>query len=77
MGEFVWRSFTAVEVEARQFALGLRELGCAPRANVVMFAETRAEWMIAAHGCFKQSIPGDIVTQTTLETMNETCTRRI
>ncbi|KPJ04780.1 hypothetical protein RR46_02477 [Papilio xuthus] len=57
MGEFVWRSFSAVEAEARQFALGLRELGCAPRTNVVMFAETRAEWMIAAHGCFKQSIP--------------------
>ncbi|XP_014369067.2 long-chain-fatty-acid--CoA ligase 4 isoform X2 [Papilio machaon] len=57
MGEFVWRSFSEVEAEARQFALGLRELGCVPRTNVVMFAETRAEWMIAAHGCFKQSIP--------------------
>ncbi|CAH2067686.1 unnamed protein product, partial [Iphiclides podalirius] len=57
MGDYVWRSFVDVEEEARQFASGLRELGCAPRQNVAMFAETRAEWMLAAHGCFKQSIP--------------------
>ncbi|KAM3957701.1 acyl-CoA synthetase long-chain isoform 1-T2 [Aphomia sociella] len=57
MGDFVWRSYTDVEREARQFAGGLRELGCRPRENVAMFAETRAEWMVAAHGCFKLSIP--------------------
>lgn len=57
MGDYVWRSYVDVEEEARQFGAGLRELGCQPRQNVVMFAETRAEWMIAAHGCFKQSIP--------------------
>ncbi|GBP34593.1 Long-chain-fatty-acid--CoA ligase 4 [Eumeta japonica] len=57
MGEYVWRSYTDVEREARDFGAGLREFGCPPRQNVVMFAETRAEWMVAAHGCFKQSIP--------------------
>ncbi|CAG4981842.1 unnamed protein product [Parnassius apollo] len=57
MGEYVWRSTSEVEAEARKFGRGLRELGCAPRANVAMFAETRAEWMVAAHGCFKQTIP--------------------
>ncbi|KAG6441112.1 hypothetical protein O3G_MSEX001677 [Manduca sexta] len=57
MGTYVWRSYADVEREAREFGAGLRALGCAPRRNVVMFAETRAEWMLAAHGCFKQSIP--------------------
>ncbi|XP_023945055.2 long-chain-fatty-acid--CoA ligase 4 isoform X1 [Bicyclus anynana] len=57
MGEYVWRSYTDVEREARQFGAGLRALGAAPRRNVVMFAETRAEWMLAAHGCFTQSVP--------------------
>ncbi|XP_075992790.1 acyl-CoA synthetase long-chain isoform X2 [Anticarsia gemmatalis] len=57
MGDYVWRTYVDVESEARQFGAGLRELGCKPRDNIVMFAETRAEWMIAAHGCFKQSIP--------------------
>lgn len=57
MGEYVWRTYVDVEKEARHFGAGLRELGCQPRQNIVMFAETRAEWMLAAHGCFKQSIP--------------------
>ncbi|XP_050670351.1 long-chain-fatty-acid--CoA ligase 4 isoform X2 [Leptidea sinapis] len=57
MGDYVWRSSIELEKEAKNFAAGLRELGCQPRRNVVMFAETRAEWMVAAHGCFKQSIP--------------------
>ncbi|XP_028175865.1 long-chain-fatty-acid--CoA ligase 4 [Ostrinia furnacalis] len=57
MGDYIWRTYTDVEREARHFGAGLRELGCRPRQNLVMFAETRAEWMVAAHGCFKQSIP--------------------
>lgn len=57
MGDYEWKSFIEVERLADEFGRGLRQLGCAPRDNIVMFAETRAEWMIAAHGCFKQSIP--------------------
>lgn len=58
MGDYVWRSYIEVDKEAAHFGLGMRELGAHPRRNIAMFAETRAEWMIAAHGCFKQSIPG-------------------
>lgn len=61
MGDYVWRSFVQVEREAGWFGAGLRELGCQPRDNLVVFAETRAEWMVAAHGCFKQSIPGMVI----------------
>lgn len=57
LGEYKWRSFIEVEQMAQCFGRGLRELGQAPKSNVVIFAETRAEWMIAAHGCFKQNIP--------------------
>lgn len=32
-------------------------MGNQPGQNIVIFAETRAEWMIAAHGIFKQNIP--------------------
>lgn len=42
---------------AENFGRGIRELGNNPGQNVAIFAETRAEWMIAAHGIFKQSIP--------------------
>lgn len=57
MGEYKWKSFIEVERLAACFGRGLRELGQQPKKNVVIFAETRAEWMITAHGCFKQNIP--------------------
>ncbi|KAL1457447.1 hypothetical protein WDU94_007679 [Cyamophila willieti] len=57
MGDYEWRSFQQVSDEAEWFGKGLRSLGQEPRQNVVIFAETRAEWMIAAQACFKQNIP--------------------
>lgn len=57
MGDYEWRNFMDVEKTAVQFGRGLRELGHEPLQNIVLFAETRAEWMIAAHGCFKQNFP--------------------
>lgn len=55
MGEYKWRNYLQTEEEARFFGRGMRELGMQPKDKVVIFAETRAEWMIAAHGLFKQS----------------------
>ncbi|XP_075214813.1 acyl-CoA synthetase long-chain [Lycorma delicatula] len=57
MGEYKWRTYSEVNMLATNFGRGLRELGHKPKQNIVIFAETRAEWMIAAHGCFKQNIP--------------------
>lgn len=61
MGEYKWKTFTDVNELATNFGRGLRELGNRPKENVVIFAETRAEWMIAAQGLFKQSIPGNVI----------------
>ncbi|XP_055542073.1 long-chain-fatty-acid--CoA ligase 4 isoform X1 [Wyeomyia smithii] len=57
MGDYMWRNFIETEHSAACFGRGLRELGMEPRQNIVIFAETRAEWLIAAHGCFKQNMP--------------------
>ena len=57
MGNYVWQSFQEVDKMSKLFGRGLYSLGQLPRQPVVVFAETRAEWMIAAHGCFKQNIP--------------------
>ncbi|XP_058060499.1 fatty acid CoA ligase Acsl3 isoform X1 [Anopheles bellator] len=57
MGDYMWRNFIETEHAAACFGRGLRELGQQPKQNIVIFAETRAEWMIAAHGCFKQNMP--------------------
>ncbi|KAF4526898.1 hypothetical protein B566_EDAN014520 [Ephemera danica] len=57
LGDYRWRTATQTEREAMHFGRGLRLLGHEPKQNLVIYAETRAEWMIAAHGCFKQNIP--------------------
>lgn len=57
LGDFQWRTFTQTDSEAESFGRGLRELGVKSRENVVVFAETRAEWLIAANGCMKQNMP--------------------
>lgn len=56
MGDYKWKSYTEVERLASSFGRGLWELGLTQKKNIVIFAETRAEWMIAAHGCFKQNL---------------------
>ncbi|KAK9728288.1 AMP-binding enzyme [Popillia japonica] len=57
MGEYIWKTYAEVNHLATNFGKGIRELGNKPLQNIVIFAETRAEWMIAAHGLFKQNIP--------------------
>lgn len=56
MGEYKWKTFMEVEKLASSFSRGLRVLGLTAKKNIVIFAETRAEWMIAAHACFKQNL---------------------
>lgn len=55
LGEYKWRTFMEVEREATNFGKGVREIGVESRERVAIFAETRAEWMIAAQGFFKQA----------------------
>lgn len=57
LGDYQWRTFTQMDSEAESFGRGLRELGLKAKENVVLFAETRAEWLIAANGCMKQNMP--------------------
>lgn len=64
MGEYIWKTYAEVNHLATNFGKGIRELGNKPHQNIVIFAETRAEWMIAAHGLFKQNIPGNFLIQT-------------
>ena len=57
LGGFQWRSYNQMNNEAENFGRGLRKLGLKPHENVVIFAETRAEWLISAIGCMKQNMP--------------------
>lgn len=55
LGKYEWKSCDEVRQEATNFGRGIREIGVKARESIVIFAETRAEWLIAAHGLFKHS----------------------
>ncbi|XP_044742056.1 long-chain-fatty-acid--CoA ligase 4 isoform X2 [Chrysoperla carnea] len=57
MGEYQWKTYNEVNSLATQFGFGLNDIGCQSKKGVAIFAETRAEWMIAAQALFKQNIP--------------------
>ena len=42
---------------ADNFGRGLRVLGMKPNDNLCLYADTRAEWLIAAQASFQQSLP--------------------
>ncbi|XP_037090567.1 long-chain-fatty-acid--CoA ligase 4-like [Pollicipes pollicipes] len=56
MGEFRWVSYVEFAERAEWFGRALREVGLQPGDRLVIFAETRAEWLIAAVGAFFQNI---------------------
>ena len=46
-----------MNLEAEKLGRGLMELGLKTKENIVLFSETRAEWMICANGIMKQNMP--------------------
>jgi len=57
LGKYIWRTYDEMYREVMEFSRGLRSLGLTNKKNVVLFSETRAEWLIAAFGCMTQSLP--------------------
>lgn len=56
-GEYSWLTYAEVDARARAFGCGIAALGQQLKENIVLFSETKAEWMIAAQGCFAQNFP--------------------
>jgi len=63
LGQYHWRSYRDFGDQSEKFGRGLREIGVEAKQRVAMYAETRAEWLIAAYGCFQNSM--SIVTMYT------------
>jgi len=57
LGNYTWHSYHDVDVLSTYLGKGLRELGQKHLQNICIFADTKAEWMIAAQACFKQTFP--------------------
>ena len=59
LGEYKWLTYTQVAEKVKRFGSGLLAIGQKPRQNIIIFAETQADWMIAAQACFAYNFPGE------------------
>ncbi|NWR55327.1 ACSL4 ligase, partial [Bucorvus abyssinicus] len=57
LGTYRWLSYEEVNEKVNRLGSGLTALGLTPRSTVVIFCETRAEWIIVALTCFKYNFP--------------------
>ncbi|XP_020080529.1 long chain acyl-CoA synthetase 8-like [Ananas comosus] len=56
LGEYEWQTYGLTFERACSFASGLIKMGHERDSHVAIFSDTRAEWFIAAQGCFRQNI---------------------
>ncbi|XP_071950638.1 long-chain-fatty-acid--CoA ligase 4-like [Antedon mediterranea] len=57
LGDYKWKTFRDVNDDAENLGKGLLALGMKPKENILIFAETRAEFQIALNACFKFNFP--------------------
>ncbi|CAN7990594.1 unnamed protein product [Ixodes pacificus] len=56
LGEYKWKTYADVESQVDQIGRGLAGLGIVPETRVIIFAETREEWILTALACFRRRI---------------------
>lgn len=56
LGDYKWITYNELKASADAFGRGLRLLGQKPGTSIAIYAETRAEWMMACQGAFSQNI---------------------
>ncbi|XP_042225672.1 long chain acyl-CoA synthetase 8-like [Homarus americanus] len=54
--DYVYLSYKEVQEMVVKFSDGIRNLGMSSGDRIAMFAETRAEWYVAAVGCLRSSL---------------------
>lgn len=56
LGEYQWNSYSEAFTRASNFASGLIKMGHQVDSRAAIFSDTRAEWIIASQGCFRQNL---------------------
>ncbi|ONM20004.1 Acyl-CoA synthetase long-chain family member 3 [Zea mays] len=56
LGEYEWDTYAEAFNRACNFASGLVKMGHDLDSHAAIFSDTRAEWIIAAQGCFRQNL---------------------
>jgi long-chain acyl-CoA synthetase len=57
LGQYNYSTYEQIFERINNFSNGLLNIGLKSNDNVVLFAETRPEWIIAAFGCFRIKVP--------------------
>lgn len=57
LGDYRWMNYDDADQMSESVGRGLRLLGLAPGQPVCIFADTRAEWLVTAQACFRNSLP--------------------
>jgi long-chain acyl-CoA synthetase len=57
LGDYKWSTYEEVFERINNISNGLLHLGLKSNQNVVLFAETRPEWLISAYACFRIKAP--------------------
>ncbi len=60
LGEYFWSSYDEVDERVNAVAAGLIDIGHRRDEKLVIFAETREEWMITALACFQNGFIGNL-----------------
>lgn len=56
-GPYEWNTYDEVFARINNLSMGLLSLGLKSNDNIVLFAETRSEWLVSAFACFKIKVP--------------------
>ncbi|CDW57480.1 long chain fatty acid coenzyme A ligase 4 [Trichuris trichiura] len=57
LGDYKWQSYDTVDRRVRHIGAGLLHVGHGVNRRLIIFAETQANWLIAALACFKYKFP--------------------
>lgn len=58
LGEYEWMSYNDALNNVQRISAGLKAIGVKTKEYVIIFAETKAEWMLGAQACFMRNFPG-------------------
>ena len=65
LGDYKWLSYNAAYAKVMRISNGLVGLGLKRLERTIIFAETKADWMLSAQACFVRNFPGRHVHNTT------------
>eukprot|EP00111_Clytia_hemisphaerica_P010153 TCONS_00029670-protein len=57
LGDYKWMSYNEAYTEVQRVSAGLKAIGVQTKEYVIIFAETKAEWMLSAQACFMRNFP--------------------